>query len=180
MMTGNSTKTGRPGSRKTWPRFETTSTWRKEVKRLRKATGLVRIPANFRHEGKWGWHQAFRKKWALLFPVKSDGKASVAVQRQLLWYLADTANTYKLEVLNTRSNAGIGGKLAISARSVQYAMKALKDQGLVISERTIRDHRQVVNRYWITLLIKPQLLPYLIVDMNAPIEGIQSSVQRGV
>ena len=111
MITGSSTKPGTTGSRKTGPRFETTSTWRKEVKRLRKATGLVRIPPNFRHEGKWGWHQAFRKKWALLFPLKSDGTASVDVQRQLLVYLADTGNTYSLEVLNTRSNAGIGGQV---------------------------------------------------------------------
>ena len=180
MITGGSTKPGTTGSRKTWPRFGTTPTWRQEVKGLRKATGLVRVPPNFRYEGKWGWHQAFRKKWALLFPLKSDGKVSVAIQRQVLLYLADTSNTYSLEVLNTRSNAGIAAKLAISARSVQYAIKALKDQGLVISERTIRDNRQVVNHYWTTLLTTRELLPYIKIDMNAPIEGIQTSVQRGI
>ena len=169
-----------PEASRSQARHMTPEIWRRQVKRLRKSTGLLRVPPNFTYEGKMGWHNAFRKRWAILFPLKSDGKASVTLQRELLVYLADTSNTYSLEVLNTRSNAGIGGKLAISARSVQYAMKALKDQGLVISERTIRDHRQVVNRYWITLLAKPDLLPYLVVDMNAPIEGIQIAVQRGV
>ena len=154
--------------------------WRRQVKRLRKTTGLLRVPPNFTYEGKMGWHNAFRKRWAILFPLKSDGRASVTLQRRLLIYLADTSNTYSLEVLNTRSNAGIAAKLAISARSVQYAIKALKDQGLVISERTIRDNRQVVNRYWTTLLTTRELLPYIKIDMNAPIEGIQTSVQRGV
>lgn len=174
MMTGNSTKAGRPGSRKTWPRFETTSNWRKEVKRLRKATGLVRVPPNFRYEGKWGWHQTFRKKWALLFPLKSDGKASVALQRRLLLYLSARGNTYTWEILNTRSNAGIAHKLGISPRAVQYAINALREQGLIISAATGRAGLQLVNSYWITLLTKPDLLLYLSVDMDPPIEGAQT------
>ena len=174
MMTGNSTKAGRPGSRKTWPFFMTNPCWRQEVKRLRQSTGLVRVPPNFHYKGKWGWHQSFRKKWALLFPLKSDGNVSVAVQRQVLLYLSASSNTYTLEVLNTRSNAGIARKLGISPRTVQYAVSALRKQSLIISAATGRAGLQLVNSYWITLLTKRDLLPYLCVDMDPPIEGDQT------
>ena len=64
-----------PEASRSQARLMTPEIWRRQVKRLRKITGLLRVPPNFTYEGKMGWHMF------TMFPCASEPRRAFVLPR---------------------------------------------------------------------------------------------------